>query len=167
MDEVWSDFYLRVAVWQEAGDTERLRLPELYHQAFRLQETDPERSFAMFTQGRDESRRLNEPWWVLFFESSRLTALTSYVMDFTRALPLAVELMVRFNSREGQAHSERLSILGNILYTYTNTDPLGYRDDLECGFLQLDGEITDGPNSRRFVLYHRWRAYLIATGALG
>jgi hypothetical protein len=84
-------------------------------------------------------------------------------MDFTRALPLAVELMVRFNSPEGQAHAQRLSILDNVLYTYTNTDPLGHRDELERGFAYLDREVEEGPNSRRFVLYHRWRAYLIAT----
>ena len=84
-------------------------------------------------------------------------------MDFTRALPLAVELMVRINSPEGRAHSEWLNVLTNVLYTYTNVDPFGYRDEIECGFAYMDGEVPRGPGDGRFVLHHRWICYLSET----
>ncbi len=162
MSSNWDEFHSRVAAWEQAGDVERIRLLDFYRNGFHCHETDPELSYLLFTQGRDEARRLVEPWWDLFFESMRLTALTSYVMDFTRALPLAVELMVRFSTPEGQVHRDRLSILNNVLYAYLNTDPLGYGEELERGLAYLDGEHPQGPEGGRFVLLHRWRAYLIA-----
>jgi hypothetical protein len=163
MSNRWDEYGRRVHIWQEAGDTERLDLPRLYHEGWDCHETDPERSVALFTRGRDEARRLNEPWWELFFESWRLTGLTSHLMDFTRALPLAVELMVRFQSPEGRAHPDWLSVLANVLYTYINVDPFGYRDEIESGFAYMDGEVPRGPVSERFVLHHRWICYLYET----
>ena len=135
----------------------------MFHEGGDCHETDPERTFALYTRGRDEARRLNEPWWDLFFESWRLTGLTSHLMDFTRALPLAVELTVRFSSPEGRAHSEWLNVLTNVLYTYTNVDPFGYRDEIERGFAYMDPEVSRGPVSERFVLNHRWICYLSET----
>lgn len=163
MSGQWDEFNRRVGLWQRTGDAERLALPGLLHEGFRNQETDPELSFALFTRGRDEAQRLNEPWWVLFFENWRLTALTCYVMDFSRALSLAVQLMVRFNAPDGQAHPDRHTVLDNVLYTYINIDPLGYRDEIERGFAYLDGQIEQEPTSGRFVLNHRRMSYLGTT----
>jgi hypothetical protein len=163
MSDTWDEYWRCVRVWQQAGDKERLELPRLYHESQECQETDPEWSVALFTRARDEARRLNEPWWDLFFESWRLTGLTSHLMDFTRALPLAMELTVRVNSPEGRAHSEWLNILTNVLYTYTNVDPFGYRDEMERGFAYMDGEVPQGPSSGRSVLHHRWISYLSET----
>jgi hypothetical protein len=163
MSNRWDEYARRVQLWQEASDLERLDLPRLYHDAWACHETDPERSVAQFTRGRDEARRLNEPWWELFFESWRLTGLTSHLMDFKLALPLAVELMVRFQSPDGRAHPDWLSVLTNVLYTYINVDPFGYSEEIERGFDYMDGEVPRGPVSERFVLNHRWICYLSET----
>jgi hypothetical protein len=167
MSERWDEFNRRVGLWQQSGDSERLALTALYHQGFGCQENDPESSFTLFTRGRDEAIRLNEPWWVLFFEDWRLTAISSYVMDFARAQPLAMELLVRLNSEQGCAGHQRHSILINVLYTYINVDPIGYRDQIERGFEHLDGQILAGPVSERFVLNHRWISYLSASERWG
>jgi hypothetical protein len=74
-----------------------------------------------------------------------------------------MELMVRFNSPEGRAHPDRISVLTSVLYTYLQVDPLGYRDELERGFVHLDGQISRGPVSERFVLNYRWTEYLCET----
>jgi hypothetical protein len=162
MSSSWYDAFMQKLAWQQTDDADRTRLASIDQDAWAAQEKDPEFSYWLYTYGRDEARRLNEPWWVLHYECCRLNALTSFLMDFSRALPLAVELMVRFSSPEGLVHSDRLQVLDNVLYTYVNTDPLGFREDLEKGFAHLDGEIPQGPEGQRFVLYHRWRAYLIA-----
>ncbi len=163
MSDHWNEYERRVRLSEQAGDKERLELPRLYQESWACHETDPERSVALCTRGRDEARRLSDPWWELFFESWRLTGLTSHLMDFTRALPLAVELMVRINSPEGRAHSEWLNVLTNVLYTYTNVDPFGYRGEIERGFAYMDGEVPWRPASGRFVLNHRWICYLSET----
>jgi hypothetical protein len=159
----WDEFERRVAAWQQEGDTERLKLAELHDEAFRYRETDPEHQFELFTRGRDEAQRLNEPWWVLFFERWRLSTLTADLHDFARALPLAMELMVRFNKPDAQAHPERVDILISVLYTYLQIDPIGYRDELERGFAYLDNQISRGPVTERFVLDFRRAEYLSET----
>ena len=162
MSSSWYDNFMQNLAWEQAGDTDRVRLARFYQDGWAAQERNPELSFHLFTQGRDEARRLGEPWWELHYENWRLSALTSFLMDFARALPIAVELMLRFSTPEGLAHGDRPQVLDNVLYTYVNTDPPGFRADLEKGFAHLDGEIAPGPDPNRFVLYHRWRAYLIA-----
>jgi hypothetical protein len=157
------EFSRRVAAWNQAGDEKRLKLSELYYESFRYRETDPELRFAILTQGKDEARRLDEPWWVLFFDYWRLSTLTADIHDFSRALPLAMELMAVFNSPEGRVHVSRVGILTNVLYTYMQTDPFGYRDDLERGFAHLDGLIAREPVSERFILNYRWTEYCCLT----
>lgn len=160
MSDIWDELNRRVGLWQEAGDAERLALVDLYHKALRYRETEPEYQLALLTRCRDEAQRLGEPWWVLFFESWRLGTVTADLHDFARALPLAMELMVRFNRPEGLAHPRRIEILTNILYTYLEVDPVGYRDELEKGFAHLDGQIGRGPVADRFVLDYRRTEYL-------
>ncbi len=124
---------------REDDEDDRPSIDRFHHQAWAAQEKNPELSYQLFTQGRDEARGLGEPWWVLNYENWRLNALTCFLMDFSRALPLAVELMARFSTPEGRAHGDRLQVLDNVAYTYVSTDPLGFRDDLERGFDHLDG----------------------------
>jgi len=164
MSGEWDEFNRRVEEWEAIGDLQRLALAPLLHQGFECQETDPERSLVIFTQGRDEARRLHEPWWVLFFESWRLNALTSFLEDFSRAQPLAMELMVCFNSSQAANHPERETVLTNVLETYASIDPIGYREDLERGFAYQEGRIEQGPVSARFVLNYRRRSYLCSIG---
>jgi hypothetical protein len=162
MSDNWDDFWRYYHRWQASGDRVRLAMADLIHEGFRWQETDPERSFATFTRGRDEAIRLDEPWWVLFFEDWRLTALTSYVKDYTRALPLAMELMVKLESPIYRNHDWRNGILTDVLYTYVRTDPVGFQAEIERGFRHLDAEIPPGPVVDRHVLLNRQRTFLIA-----
>ncbi|MDB5391737.1 MAG: hypothetical protein JWM11_7383 [Planctomycetaceae bacterium] len=163
MSDRWTEFHRRISAWYATGEVERLQLVELYQEATDCHETDLDRSFALYTRGRDEARRLSEPWWELFFESWRLNSLTSHAMNYARALPLAMELMVLFNAPQGQSHDDRNMVLDNVLYTYINIDPFGYRNEIERGITYLNGLIEQGPAGERFVLNHRQMSYLSAT----
>jgi hypothetical protein len=163
MSEEWTEYWRHVSQWEAAGDSERLRLQQLTDEAFRYRETDPDRAFALFTRGRDEAIRLDEPWFALFFEHWRLCALTGDAEDFVRALPLAMELMVRINSPAGRNHHSRVSILNSVLTTYLGIDPLGFREEIERGLAHLDGIIPGGPISERHVLHYRRTEFLATT----
>lgn len=163
MSDRWEEFDRRIDDWRQAGDVERLGLADLYYEASRYAETDPERQLELLTQARTQAERLKEPWWSRFFDADRLQTLTSNLHDFARALPLAMELMVRFNSPEGQAHPQGVDILTGVLYTYLQIDPVGFREELERGFAHLDGQVARGPNVERFVLDYRRTEYLSAT----
>jgi hypothetical protein len=159
----WGDYYHHLQRWQAARDTERLRLQELFNEAWACQETDAYRSFATFTRGRDEAVRLGEPWWDLFFDGWRLNALTSFAADFSAAFPVAMELMVRLNSPAVHSHPWRYAILTNVLYTHVSVDPTGYQTEIEQGFDYLDGQLPTGSDSDRLVLNHRRVLYLSST----
>ena len=172
---MWIEYQRFIDQWRRAEDSERLELDTLFNQGFQCQEKDPDRSFALFTRGRDEATRLGETWWVLFFESWRLSALNAYSMDFARALPLAMQLLVRINSPMAQAHEWRTLIMINALYTYISSDAIGYQQEIESGLTQLEAELTDVGtlyvlNNRRirFLMHvERWEdAYELAMRAL-
>ena len=78
-------------------------------------------------------------------------------------MPLAVELLVRFNGPEGRSHSHRIDVLTQVLYTFLQVDPIGYRRELEEGFAFLDGEVPRGPGTARYVLDYRRAEYLSET----
>jgi hypothetical protein len=163
MSELWNEYHRRIHRWQQAGAKECLRLLDLYQEGIRHRETNPEQTFRLYTQARDEAKSLHEPWWVLFFERCRLCTLTGDLEDYARALPLAMELVVRFHQREGQAHPCHGPVLTEVLCTYLNIDAHGYRNELEQGFAHLDARTALGPVSERFVLHHRWTDYLLVT----
>jgi hypothetical protein len=160
---VWDEYHRRIEAWQRSAAAERLELSKMSEEAFRFRETEPERMFALFTRCRDTAKRLDEPWWVLFFESWRLSTLTSDLEDFERALPLAMELMVPFNSPAGQAHPMRTTVLNDVLCTYISRDPFGFEEELQRGFTYLYGQIAQEPTSDRLVLLHRRTEFLCAT----
>jgi hypothetical protein len=160
MSNPWEEYYRCLWRWQAAGDRERLLLADLFHEGFACHETDTERSFALLTQGRQEAERLQEPWWVLFFDSWRLTSLTSHAEDYTRALPLAMSLMVQVHSPAGRQHEWRYSIMTEVLNTFLSIDPVGYRDELERGFAALEDDLLE---EDRLVLNYRRNEYLMYT----
>jgi hypothetical protein len=155
----WDEYWRRIAEWQRAGDAERLALANSFQEAGRYRETNPELRLEMLTRGRAEAQRLNEPWWVLLFDAWRLQTLTSDLVDFTRALPLAMELMVTFNRTEHRAHYDRVSVLTDVLCCYVQVDPIGFSDELERGFAHLDDEVTREPAVERFLLDSRRMTY--------
>lgn len=163
MNVKWDEYERRVAIWHSRDDAEEMQFVRLLEDGYDCQENDPERGFELFTEARDRACQLNEPWWILFFEAWRLTSLTSHVMDFSRALPLAKEIVTRIALAEFRNHEWWPSILNNVLYAYISTDPHGYKDQIETGFAYLDGEISDQPVDDRFVFNSRKTTYFINT----
>jgi hypothetical protein len=158
MNAQYDEYSRRVELWKAAGDSERLQLTNHFHAGFACHETDTDRSFALFTRGRDEASHLQEPWWVLFFECWRLISLTSHSMDFTRALPLAMQLMVQINSPANLGHDWRNTVLTEVLHTYLSIDPAAYREEIERGFAFLDREAS---SESRYILNQRRTTYFM------
>jgi hypothetical protein len=159
----WDEFNRKIASWQQEDDLVRLQMADLYYKAFQYREINPELKYELLTRGGDEARRLNEPWFALFFDDERLGTLTSDLHDFARAMPLAMDLMVHFSKPEAAVHPRRVSVLTNVLYTYLQVDPIGFQSELERGFAYLDGQISREPVSNRFVLDYRRIEYFAET----
>ncbi|HVT79889.1 MAG TPA: hypothetical protein VHM90_04475 [Phycisphaerae bacterium] len=132
----------------------------LFQEGYRYRESDPERQLSYYTRCRDEARRLHEPWWELFFEHWRLSALTSDIGDFARALPLAMELLVRFTAPDAAAHPDAPMVQTDVLFSHAQVDPIGFADLLDKGFAALERQIGAGSLSTRLVFDYRWIQYL-------
>ncbi|MBS0202431.1 MAG: hypothetical protein JSS49_05980 [Planctomycetes bacterium] len=164
MGAIDDELSAQVNALYESGDKDRQSLPSLVNQAFACHETDPERSLSLCTRGRDEALRLNEPWWVLYFESSRLEVMTAHLEDFGRALPLAMDLIVRFNTPPGSSHPSRNGVMVAVLETYQQIDAYGFQEELERGFESQEAITSRESGGARFVLNYRWRTFLCSTG---
>lgn len=104
-----------------------------------------------------------------------LSSLTAYAMDFARALPLAMQMLVRINTPAARAHEWRNLVMINALYTHISSDAIGFRDEIERGLACLE-EKSFKPGDRyvlnnrriRFLMHiERWEdAYETAMRAL-
>lgn len=149
--------------WYAENDQQRLRLVDWFREALSYRETHPERQAELAARARDEAVRLNEAWLALYFGYWMLDAIATGQQDFVSALPLAAELIERFNSPDGRAHPSYNAVMAESLYVHAETDPFGYSDILEEGFAALDPRIESGPHADRYAFDHRRAAYLHAT----
>ncbi len=156
-----AEFNRRCAEIVKSGDSARIAMVRRYNQAWQYRETDPEIRLDLVTQCRDDAKLFNEWWWEIFFGKERLGALTSDLHDFSRALPVAMELMVRLNTTEGRTHSQYSAILIEVLYTYFEIDPFGFQEEIERGFAYLQEHIGKNRVDERFVLNYRRAHYLL------
>jgi hypothetical protein len=150
--------------WQDAGDDERLRLVDLHHEGFRHQETDPETTLALFTEGRQLAQKLNEPWWVLFYDVWRVIAYLSYLRDFKRGLELAVACAVEVRKPQFAGHPWRIACFNELTYAYVNVDPVGYAEQIQQTLDFLETEIPPGPNDDRLVMMNFKRNFYRGVG---
>jgi len=74
MNDIWQWYRDCKSEFQRRGDRERLQMLEYHSQGFALQETDPQRALALFTEGRHRAALLGESWWVVFYDVWRVIA---------------------------------------------------------------------------------------------
>ena len=78
----WVEEYRQRA--QANGDEARVRLTWIHPVAYQLRETNPDQALQLCEEGRRQAQALNEPWWVLFFDHWKSTALMHWKRDFRR-----------------------------------------------------------------------------------
>lgn len=166
LEEMMTDyieFNQRIQAWEKTGDERRLRLLELYDEAYRYRESQPEYQYWVLSQARIEALALEEPWWAFLFDGLRLSTLTADLHDFSRALPLALELMPLLNHPDYRDHPNGISVQTSYLYTLLQIDPVGYQNELDEGFSVLDNLIPQGSTSDRMVMNYRKTELLCQT----
>jgi hypothetical protein len=137
------------------GDPDRLRMMECISRAFELRETDPDGAFAVLTEGQQMARRLNEPWWVLYYESDRIEALIHFKRDYRQVVDMAVQTVLDLNKPGNAAYPGRLNVWDNLIAAYLGVDADGYAEPIEQAIDTLDREIPKGPSTERYLLLGR------------
>jgi hypothetical protein len=105
------------------GDEQRVRLTQLHPVAYRYRETDPDRALALFEEGRRLAQALGEPWWVLFFDHWKSTALLHFKRDFRDVLDHTVRLTLEVRKPLYQDHPLRLAVFDDLVAAYLGIGP--------------------------------------------
>ena len=149
-----------------AGDEARLRLTAIHPIGYKLRETDPDRALALFEDGRRQAQALNEPWWTLFFDHWKSTALIHFKRDFRTILDHAVRLTLEVRKPLYEQHPLRIAIFDDLVAAYLGIDPVGYAERIQQAIAYLDQEVPTEPDSNRYLLTARQRRFAIEQGNL-
>jgi hypothetical protein len=152
--------------FQAAGDEARLRLTGIHPIAYKLRETDPDRALALFEEGRRQAQALNEPWWVLFFEHWKSTALIHFQRDFRTILDHAVRLTLEVRKPLYEQHPLRIAIFDDLVAAYLGIDPVGYAEHIQQAIDYLDQAVPNEPEGNRYLLLARKRRFAMEQGDL-
>jgi hypothetical protein len=156
----------RAQEYRDRGDQERLRMIQCYVTAYHARETDPDLSFASFTEGRNMAQRLQEPWWVLFYEGERVAALLHFKRDFRHVLDMAVQCVMEVRKPTNAAYPGRISLWDNMVAAYLGIDAEGYAEQIQQALDYLEKEIPPEPDGSRYLLLARQRIFALECGLL-
>src|SRR5262249_53577490 len=121
----WFDDFERDALAR--GDYERARLYEIQREAYyTYQETDPDRSLALYAEGRELALRLGEPWWVLLCDYWQVEGLLYFKRDYRNVLDLAIRNMLEVRKPLYAQFPFRINIYNNLVEAYLGIDPVGH-----------------------------------------
>jgi hypothetical protein len=148
-----------------AGDGERALLGELHRRAYRFRESDPDQALALYQEGRQLAARLQEPWWVLYYDQQRVHALLHFKQDYRDVLELAVRNTLEVRKAPYAGFPRRLLIHADLVSSYLGTDPAGHADSIAQALDYLDREAPPLGDERYLVLGSR-RQFALDLGRL-
>jgi hypothetical protein len=128
----------------ERGDRDRQRLLQLYETAVKYAKTDPDVMLGLLGEGRALAQRLDEPWWVLFFDHWRLQALLHFKSDYREVRDLAVQATLEARKPDYAQLPQRVCLHEDLIYAHVGTDPEGHADRIEQALEYMQGEV--GPD---------------------
>jgi hypothetical protein len=139
------------------GDPLRLRLVEILYEADQHRETSPDLTLSLIDEGRSLARRLDEPWWALFYDDRRAGALMKYKGDVRAGLELAVRNALELRKPIYDQFPWRFRVHDHLVVGYLNTDPAGYADEIRQALDWLEKDIPlDGSPKYLILARRRW-----------
>lgn len=149
----------------QAGDAARVRLSRLHGSAFGFRETDPDRALAIYEEGRRLAKALNEPWWVLYYDEWRLTAMMHFQRDYSHALDLAVQSTLEIRKSQYDGLPLRHAFHFHLISAYLGVDPRGYAKPAGEALAFLEAEVPQAGETRYLLTAHR-RDFALGLGDL-
>src|SRR5262249_40568670 len=127
---------------------------------------DPDRSLELCEEGRRQAQALNEPWWVLFFDHWKSTALMHWKRDFRTILDHTVRLALEVRKPHFEQHPLRLTVFDDLVSAYLGIDPEGHAAAIQQALDYLETEVPNEPDSNRYLLHARQRRFALDHGKL-
>lgn len=123
------------------GDIHRLRLVEYQTQVWQHFETNPQQSLQILIEARDLAEQLNEPCWMLYYDSWLGECLNLYLTDFEKGLQHAMKTVVEIRKPEYEKCAMRCRGYRIVIESYIYSDPVGYADKIRELIKYTDNDI--------------------------
>lgn len=134
MSSFWQwmrDFHFRAV---RNGDFERMQLAILWERSVELSYERPDEKLAILDQAGALARRLNEPYWDLFFDHWKIEVLLYEKHQPAAALKLAARAAFEVRKPIYDAFAYRPQITLSLTACYLKLDPIGYEKQLREAF---------------------------------
>ena len=146
MNSFWQwmrDFHFRAV---ENGDFERMQLAILWERSVELSYERPDEKLAILEQAGALARKLNEPYWDMFFDHWKIEVLLYEKHQPAAALKLAARSAFEVRKPLYDAFAYRPQITLSLTACYLKLDPIGYEPMLREAFEYARGAV---PKRRR------------------
>lgn len=97
------------------NDLKRWRMARLHNEAWGFRESDPDRAYALYGEGRRQAERLEEPWWALFYAYWQVEARLFFQRDYRDVLRPAVEAVLEVRKPPYEGFPFRFSIFYDLV----------------------------------------------------
>ncbi|MGL4551075.1 MAG: hypothetical protein ACRC33_07800, partial [Gemmataceae bacterium] len=159
---IWDWVHTYEAQARTRGDRDAVRLSALHGEAYAHRQDDPDRMYALLDEGRLLAARMEEPWWVLFFEHWQLETLIYYLDDYRDVLDRAVRLTLEVRKPAFDGYPLRFGIHCNLVAAYLCIDPRGHADAVRRALEYLGTVPADGGDRYLLMARRHWLAYELA-----
>lgn len=145
---------------RQARDPVRLQMTRLHALAYDHRQTNPDRMLEILEDGRRTAQRLEEPWWVAFFDHWKLETLIYYKDDYRDVVDLAVRLTLELRKPLYEQFPLRFGVWCNLVAAYLCVDPRGHEKAIREAIAYLTTAASP-EGSDRYLLQARrhWFAY--------
>ncbi len=155
------DFHFRAV---QNGDFERQQLAILWERSVELSYESPDQKLAILDQAGALARRLNEPYWDLFFDHWKIEVLLYEKHQPAAALKLAARAAFEVRKPIYDAFAYRPQITLSLTACYLKTDPIGYEKPLREAFEYARAQCQSDEELRPYFA-QQWSRFLEAIGA--
>lgn len=129
--DLWGWFNRYVASAAISGNPLKLRMPQVYDQGWEaLRAEEGQRALALFQEGLEIARKLQEPCWELFFEYWCAETHIFYLTDYVTGLDRAVKVAAKAHKTAYLPCPVRARVYYTLLYVYFLMDAVGYEDKI-------------------------------------
>ena len=164
MSSFWQwmrDFHFRAV---ENGDFERMQLAVLWEQSVELSYERPDEKLAILEQAGALARKLNEPYWDMFFDHWKIEVLLYEKHQPAAALKLAARSAFEVRKPIYDAFAYRPQITLSLTACYLKIDPIGYEPMLREAFEYARGQCQNDEELKPYFA-QQWSRFLEAVGA--
>ncbi|MFO0876482.1 MAG: hypothetical protein U0840_03835 [Gemmataceae bacterium] len=142
------------------GDRERIYLARIHSEAYQHRQEDPDRMLARLTEGRSLALRLEEPWWVAFFDHWIVETYIYYKDDYRDIIDQAVRLTLETRKPMYDGYPLRFAIWCNLVAAYLCVDPVGYQEQVREAIAYLGAQVPpEGSDRYLYQARRHWFAY--------